>query len=145
MPYICAWIHFIWATKNREPLIQNDSKIELYKHIRENAREKKIHLDFINGTKDHVHLLVSLNSGLSIAKVAQLLKGESSKWVNENKILPHYFKWQEEYIAVSISKSHLEKVRNYIKNQEKHHNHISFQEEYDEFMKVHGFEIIKGG
>jgi REP element-mobilizing transposase RayT len=142
MPYIRIWIHLIWSTKNREKLISKKLKPELLKHIRENAKNKDIYLDFINCVEDHSHLLISLGSSQSISKVVQLLKGESSHWVNKNKILRTYFEWQDEYIAMSVSESQVNKVREYIKNQETHHHRKTFAEEYELFIKNHGFKKL---
>ncbi len=139
MPFVRIWIHLIWSTKNRQPRLPKELRSRVFTHIRENARDKGIHLDSINGHIDHVHTLVSLRSDQTIAKVAQLLKGESSNWVNRNKLSAVKFEWQDEYIAVSVSESMVEKVREYIKNQETHHRRNSFGEEYQEFIKKYGF------
>ena len=90
MPYLKIWVHLIWATKNRQPMIQKTWKCDLYTHIRKNADKKAIHLDFINGYSEHVHALISLNAEQSIGKVVQLLKGESSHWINH---LRGIFRW----------------------------------------------------
>ncbi len=78
MPYVRIWIHLIWATKNREKLINRQLKPVLLSHILKNASKKKIYLDYINCVQDHCHALVSLGATQSISKVAFLLKGESS-------------------------------------------------------------------
>ena len=139
MPYLKIWVHLIWATKNRQTLIQKAWKYDLYTHIRENADKKKIHLDFINGYSEHVHSLISLNAEQSIGKVAQLLKGESSHWLNQQNLIKGRSAWQEEYIAVSVSESMINKVRTYIKNQEEHHKVKTFAEEYQQFMEIYEF------
>ena len=139
MPYIRIWVHLIWATKDRVPVISNDWKHEFYAHIRENAKKKEIYLDFINGYTEHVHALISLNADQAITKVAQLIKGESSHWVNQQNLIKHQFAWQEEYIAVSVSESLVNKVRTYIKNQEEHHRLKTFAEEYQLFIEKYGF------
>jgi putative transposase len=105
---------------------------------------KGIHVDFVNGHVDHVHCLISLNKDQTISKVMQLLKGESSFWINKNNLCREYFEWQDEYFAVSVSESGVNKVREYIKNQEAHHSKKTFQQEYDEFMEKYGFELMKG-
>jgi len=71
-----------------------------------------------------------------------LLKGESSNWINKNEIFRKNFKWQDEYFAVSVSESAVNRVRDYIKNQEEHHRKRSFQEEYSEFMQKYGFDKV---
>ena len=112
----------------------------MWNHIRENAKEKGIHIDFINGHAEHCHCLISLGVDQTIQKVMQLIKGESSFWMNKQKLILDKFEWQDEYFAVSVSESILDKVRNYIKNQEQHHSKKSFDEEYDEFTIKYGFQ-----
>lgn len=116
MPYIKIWIHLIWSTKNRQAFLKKEIKSKIISHIKENAQNKNIYIDFINGDVDHIHTLISLKSDQTIAKVAHLLKGESSHWINKNNLIYQEFAWQEEYIAVSISHSAVNKVRDYIKN-----------------------------
>ena len=143
MPYLKIWIHLIWATKNRFPFLSPPKRKEIFQHIRENAEKKEIHLDFINGCEDHVHLLISLTADQTIAKVVQLLKGESSHWINQKELFKEKFGWQDEYIAVSVSHSAVDKVREYIKNQEEHHRRMSFREEFQIFLDKIGFELYR--
>ncbi len=143
MPYIKIWIHLIFSTKNRDNLITKQLKPLLLEHIKENSIKKNIYIDFMNCVNDHIHLLISLNSEQSISKVTQLIKGESSHWINKNNLIPNKFEWQNEYISVSIGHSQVNRVRDYIKNQEEHHRKKTFQEEYDEFINKYGFEIVR--
>ncbi|NQT26751.1 IS200/IS605 family transposase [candidate division KSB1 bacterium] len=142
MPYIKIWIHLIWATKNRQPYLTKEIRAKVFSHIRENAKEKGIHLDFINGYKEHIHILISMNQEQTIAKIVYLLKGESSHWINKNKLTKHKFSWQEEYLAASVSHSAVDRVREYIKTQEEHHRLKSFTEEFQIFMDKYGFENV---
>ena len=144
MPLLKIWIHLVWATKNRAPVLTKDIREIIFKHIKENGKKKNIHVDFVNGHCDHVHCLVSLNAEQTIAKVVQLLKGESSYWANKNNLCEEKLAWQDEYFAVSVSESGVDSVREYIKNQEEHHRNKAFGEEYDEFVKKYGFELMKG-
>jgi putative transposase len=118
MPYIKVYIHFVFTTKNREPLL-NTRKIRetVWKHIYQNAHDKGIYIDFIGGYDEHCHCLVSLGTNQSMKYVMQMIKGESSFWINKNKICEDYFNWQNDYFAVSVSESDLNRVRDYIKNQ----------------------------
>jgi putative transposase len=141
MPYSKVMIHLIWSTKNREPYITRDLKPLLLAHIKENSIKKNIFIDTINCTSDHIHLLISLGIEQSFSKVVMLLKGESSFWVNQQKLSTNKFEWQDEYIAVSISRSHIDMIRDYIKNQEEHHNKHSFNQEYETFMKEYGINV----
>jgi REP element-mobilizing transposase RayT len=145
MPFVKVYIHFVWSTKNRVRFLNTkDLRFKVWEHIRANAREKGIFIDFINGYADHCHCLVSLGVDQTIQKVMQLIKGESSFWINKNKLTAVKFEWQDEYFAVSVSASMLDIVRNYIKNQEEHHRKKTFQEEYDEFIIKYGFERFNG-
>ena len=140
MPYTKVLIHVIWATKNHEHLISEDLKPILLQHIKENSIIKEIFIDTLNCVSDHIHLLISLGTEQTIAKTAMLIKGESSFWVNKQKLLKNKFEWQDEYIALSVSYSAIDKVRRYILNQEMHHKKKNFTEEYNEFLKAYEFE-----
>ena len=95
----------------------------------------------ISGTSDHVHLLLSLPSTLSIAKALQLIKGGSPYWVH--KTFPEHarFAWQIKYGAFGVSASLLEKIRQYIRNQEKHHAKMTFQQEFLLLLKKHRIQF----
>lgn len=142
MPYTKVLIHYIWATKNREHLISKELKPLLLQHIKENSIKKGIFIDTLNCISNHIHLLVSLGTEQTIAKTAMLIKGESSFWINKHQNLKTKFEWQDEYIALSVSYSAIDKVRAYILNQEEHHKKKTFTEEYEEFMNAHHFEAI---
>jgi putative transposase len=121
-----------------------DSKAKIIAHIKEYANSKSIHIDHINAVEDHMHALVSLGADQNIATVINLIKGESSHWINQQGIIPDKFSWQDEYFAVSIGESQLETVRQYIRNQVEHHQKKTFQQEYDEFMAKYHFNNEKG-
>ena len=140
MPYTKVMIHFIWATKNRMAIISKDLKPVLLSHIKENSILKQIFIDTLNCVDDHIHLLISLGTEQTISKIAMLIKGESSFWTNKQKIIKQKFEWQDEYIALSVSESAIDKVRQYIMNQEEHHKKKTFMQEYEEFLKLHGFK-----
>jgi REP element-mobilizing transposase RayT len=143
MPFVKVWIHLVWSTKNREPYLTDEIRQKVFEHIRENARAKNIHLDFINGHTDHVHCLISLGTDQTIEKIMQLIKGESSFWINKNRLCRTKFEWQDEYFAVSVSESTLESVRKYIANQEEHHRKRSFDDEFEDFLSRAGFQKLK--
>jgi len=142
MPYLKVWIHLVWATKSRKPLLSSTIRPIIFNHIRENASTKNIHLDFINGFTEHVHCLVSMNAKQTIAEITQLIKGESSFWINKNNLTRTNFEWQDDYYAVSVSHSDVNRVREYIKNQENHHQTKTFSQEVDEFIRKYGFERL---
>lgn len=140
MAHVRVYIHFVWSTKYREPFLKSSLlRKKVWKHIKENAEEKGIYIDFINGYHDHCHCLVRLQSDQTISQLMQMIKGESSFWINKNKLCKDYFEWQNDYYAVSVSESALQRVRNYIKNQESHHQLKSFEQEEEELVEKYGF------
>jgi putative transposase len=136
------WVHLVFATKNREPLLNKELRHNLINHIIENCKEKDIFLQAINGYTEHIHCLISLGKDQSISKISQLIKGESSFWISKNNLTSEKFIWQDDYFAVSVSESQVEAVINYIKNQEAHHSKKSFDQEVDEFMDKYGWQLI---
>ena len=141
MPFIKVYIHFVWSTKNRFPFLNSlELREKMWKHIKENGKEKGLFIDFVNGYSDHCHCLVSLKSDQTIQKVIQMIKGESAFWFNNQNFILEKFGWQDEYFAVSVSESMIENVRNYIRNQETHHSIKSFDDEYNKMIDVYGFQ-----
>jgi len=100
-------------------------------------------LEEVNGHQEHMHCLISLNKTQSISETSQLVKGESSFWINKNKLTRNKFSWQDDYWAVGTSESHVESVKKYIKRQELHHQKRTLTEEVNEFMQKYGWEFIK--
>ncbi len=138
MSFTNIWIHAVWATKARAPFLHDRIRQKIFSHIRQHARENDIHIDFINGYIDHVHILLCMKADQCISTLIKLIKGESSYWVNKRKMIPTIFDWQDDYFAVSVGESDLYKVRNYIRNQEEHHRKKTFKEEYEELLKKSG-------
>jgi len=138
MSFTKVWIHAVWGTKNREPVLISEVRKLLFSHIKEYARSKEIFILCINGHVDHVHCLFALNTELALAKTMQLLKGESSHWANEQKLVKPKLFWADEYFAASVSESVLEKVKAYINNQEEHHRKMTFLQEYEMFVEKAG-------
>jgi putative transposase len=139
MAYVRIWVHIVFGTKSHAPFLTRVIKDKVISHIIDNAKQKEIYIDRINGSLDHIHCLVSLGIEQNIAKVVNLIKGESSYWINKNKITSSKFEWADEYFAVSVNESQLIVVRNYIRSQEDHHKKKSFAEEYAEFIKKYSF------
>lgn len=138
--YICCHIHYIFSTKNRAKIITPELEKRLWPYMGGIARDHKMKALTIGGTENHVHLLISLPSTLSIAKAIQLIKGGSSTWVSATFAEHRDFEWQEGYGAFSVSISHIDQTIAYIKNQKEHHKTRTFQEEYLVFLKKHGIQ-----
>jgi len=144
MSWVRVYIHIVFSTKNRYPFLNSlELRKKVFQHIKKNADEKDIWLDCVNGYNNHAHCLISLGKEQSISKVAQLIKGEASFWINQNKLTIPKFEWQDDYWAVGLSESHLPSVRKYIHNQEAHHSKKTFSEEINHFVKKYGWELIK--
>ena len=142
MPFSKILIHAVWGTKNRYPFLTPEKKQHLIIHIRENAKKKGIFITDINGWHDHLHCIISLNRDTTLSKTIQLIKGESSFWANKEKLFETKFEWADEYYAVSISESQLQKVKEYIVNQEIHHHNKTFLQECEEFMEKNKFDEL---
>jgi putative transposase len=132
--YHSLWYHLVWSTKNREPLIHKDWKWELYAHIQKYCKTKDYHLDFINGKEDHVHLLISIKPSFALSDIVRDIKRDSYYWIKEQQLTSSHFSWQDGYAAFTVSNSIVEKVRNYIKNQEEHHRKQGFDDEIAFFI-----------
>ncbi|HKP72275.1 MAG TPA: IS200/IS605 family transposase [Pyrinomonadaceae bacterium] len=128
--------HVIFSTKDRAPLITADLKPQLHAYMGGIVRELRGKALIVNGTADHVHLLVSISPSLSLADVMRVLKTNSSRWAHEAKRAR--FGWQSGYGAFSVSQSNVQGVLEYIAHQEEHHRKLTFQEEYVMFLQKHG-------
>ena len=137
--YTQIHIQAVFSVQNRDCVIQKTWKDELYKYmigIISNHGHKVL---AINGMPDHVHVFFGMRPTQSLSDLMQDLKGDSSKWINQNGFVTGHFSWQEGYGAFSYSKSHVNAVIEYVKNQEEHHRNKTFIEEYHEFLKK--FEV----
>ena len=133
--YTQIHIHFVFAVKFRDGIISPQWKDTLYKYITGTIHNNNHKLLAINGTSDHIHILIGLRPSQSISDLMKDVKQSSSKWINENKLVKGHFEWQEGYGAFSHSKSQINKVIDYIDNQESHHKKLTFKEEYLDFLK----------
>lgn len=143
MSWVRIWVHMVFSTKNSVPFLHQKIRKQVFQHIKQNAETKGVWLDSVNGYTDHVHCLISLNKDQTISKVAQLIKGESSFWINKNQLAEGKFMWQDDYWAVSIGESQLKHTREYIYSQEEHHRKTAFKEEVDEFMRENGWRHLR--
>lgn len=136
MSFVNIWVHSVWSTKNKEPLLSKSIRFKVFTHIREKAVEEGIHIDFINGVEDHIHCLISLSAVHSISEAINIIKGESSNWINNSSLIKGQFEWQDEYYSVSVSPHEIPRIRNYIRNQETHHLRVNFEDEKINYFGV---------
>lgn len=143
MSYVQVWIHAVWGTKNRYPFMNHESKEAICHFISAYAKEKEIYIDCINGHWEHLHCLFALNADMTLSKHMQFLKGGSAFWINnKSNLFSTSFAWADDYFAASVSKGDINRVRNYIHNQETHHAKTTFNEEHANFLK--SFGLYKG-
>jgi putative transposase len=131
--------HLIFSTKDREPLIVPEIKSELFAYLGGLTRELKGKAYGINGTPDHVHLLISLPPIVSISEALRFIKSNSSGWVHD-KWPRRSFAWQLGYGAFSVSKSNAPGVLMYVGNQEAHHRKRNFKDEFVDLLRKHEIE-----
>jgi len=137
--YTQVHLHLVFAVKGRKSLIAKSWKDELYKYITGIIQNHNHKLLIINGMPDHLHILIGYRPTQSLSDLMQQIKGDSSKWINQNNLTKEKFEWQSGYGAFSYSKSQIADVITYIENQETHHKKISFKEEYINMLKK--FEV----
>ena len=137
------WIHGVFGTKDRLPLIKTEYEKELHEHIKgklEKDLDCKVRI--INGTVDHVHILFLLSPNFTIGDIFKNIKGETSHWVNQENFIKQKFAWQTGYGAFSVSESKVSEVEEYIKKQKEHHKKITYIEEVELFKKKYGLEFV---
>jgi REP element-mobilizing transposase RayT len=138
--YLQVYIHYIFSTKNRKPLIKPEFEKKLFAYIGGIGRKMKTPVLVCGGMPDHIHLVVSLSGTKSVSKTIQEIKSNSSKWINENHVTQQKFAWQRGYGAFSLGQSGLKNATRYIQNQKEHHKHKTFKEEYIEFLERYKIE-----
>ena len=139
MSYRNLLYHIVYGTKDRLPLITKELRPDLHRFL--GGLVKDLHGTplVINGVSDHVHVLARIKPVISISEFLSKLKSQSSGWANRKTA--GRFKWQVKYGAFTVSQSQVERVRNYIRNQEAHHLRNSFEEEFKALLTSHGIEF----
>ncbi|MCK4517738.1 IS200/IS605 family transposase [Candidatus Babeliales bacterium] len=142
--YASQFSHLVWSTKNRQPLIDKSFRNELYRYIRGIIDNKQTVLLNVGGTNDHIHVLVSMPPKNSTSDLVRAIKSNSSRFIRSmDNPLSKKFAWQEGYAVFSVSKSVVESVSWYIKQQETHHKKYSFEDEFIGLLKKHGIAYDK--
>jgi REP element-mobilizing transposase RayT len=157
VPFLKIYVHFVWNTKNKISFlaIKEVRKI-IWNHIRENAHKNGIRVDFINGYSDYYHFLIALGDDQTIEKAIETLKGEQTFLINKkwgsmesfpaelppflNMATSSKFEWEDDYFAIAISKSKMDRISNYPKNQLNDSNEELFNKEYKEYLIQYGFQ-----
>lgn len=138
--YKQLYVQLVFAVKNRDAVLNKDIRFRVFEYLSGILREMKHKSIIINGVSDHVHIFVGLNPARSISDTVHELKRSSSLFINNEKLCMSKFSWQEGYGAFTYSRSHIDNVYKYIKNQEEHHRKITFREEYLDFLEKYEVE-----
>ncbi|MFK8007267.1 MAG: IS200/IS605 family transposase [Saprospiraceae bacterium] len=134
------YIHLIWSTKNRKPIIDKKIEKQLYAYIAGICNKLECKVLQIGGIEDHVHIICELSKKIPLIKLLEEAKSHSSKWIKTKGDQYQNFYWQNGYAAFSVNPKEVGIVVNYIKNQEEHHKKKSFQDEYKAFLKQYKME-----
>ena len=132
--YSKIWIHIIWSTHNREKIFYGEVRKKISEYLYQYARQNKIFMKINHINSEHVHVLIDVPTNLSVEQSVKLLKGSSSHYINQKRLVNNKFSWARGYGAFSVSESNVKKVEEYIRNQDEHHKGKSFAEEYEMFL-----------
>lgn len=141
--YSQIFIHLVFSTKQRAPIISPEFEEKLNSYIINSGKKFDMQVLAIGGTENHLHVLLILPPKLSVSEAARIIKGGSSKWINDQFMEERKFRWQRGYGAFSINKSLVPTTIKYIKNQKEHHQSISYQEEFTKFLDRHKIDYRK--
>lgn len=128
------YVQLVFAVRNRDAVLTKDIRNRVFEYmsgIISNLKHKSI---IINGTSNHVHILLGLNPAISVSDTVHDIKRSSSLFINNEKLCPYRFSWQEGYGGFTYSRSQINEVYNYIENQESHHRKRTFREEYNDIL-----------
>ena len=139
--YTQLYFHIVFAVKGRQNHISRKWKAELYQYITGVISNKDQKLMIINGMPDHLHLLIGTKPNCNLSALVRDIKANSSKWINEKRLVAGKFEWQTGFGAFTLGQSQISKVVNYIRNQEEHHKKQTFQEEYIDFLNAYKIDF----
>lgn len=138
--YSQCYNHIVFTTKNRVNLIDPQIEQRVWAYIGGIARKHGVAALKVGGIDNHIHMLTSSPPSMAPSKIAQFIKGDSSFWIKREFPALGNFAWQDGFGVFSVSKSHVSRVVEYIKNQREHHQRQTFEEEYIELLKLHEIE-----
>lgn len=137
-----VWLHIIFSTKGRQAFLQNDQfRQEMFRILSHHVQELECVPQCAGGWVDHVHLVCGVSRTVTIDKLVDHVKAESSKWARKTANEAGPLNWQAGYGAFSVSQSNLDRVINYVERQEEHHRRQSYQDEFRTLCQRHGIAI----
>ena len=139
--YTQLYVHIIFSTRRRQKVLYKTFRKDLFRYISGILKKKGQVPLAVNGTIDHIHIFTSFAPATSISELVRDIKHSSTNFIKKKELVNQQFNWQKGYGAFTYSKSQLNNVIRYITDQEEHHRHKSFEEEYFEFLKKFGIEF----
>ena len=136
--YHQIYLQTVFAVKYRAAVLDKQWRNNVFGVIGNLINELKCKTLIINGVDDHVHCFLGLKPAISVSELMKTVKAKSSKYINDHKLIPHRFEWQEGYGVFSYARSQVDNVYHYIRNQEAHHQEITFYEEYINLLEEFG-------
>lgn len=134
------YLHIVFSTKYRQPLIHEPVQNELYNYIGGTCRELEYYPVQIGGYTDHMHILCILSKKIMFMQLLKEVKSSSSKWMKTKGDSLRNFYWQRGYGAFSVNPAQIDVVKAYIQNQKAHHEKKTFQDEYRYFLNKYNIE-----
>ena len=131
MPHVNIYIHIVFPTKHRRPILDKDKRLLVFQHILRHCKEKDIIIDTIGGYTDHVHILIKLKPTQCLCEIIKTIKGGSSWWANTYNVLEESLYWARSYFSESVNHYALRNVRKYILQQEEHHQKMTTDKEFE--------------
>ena len=139
--HIAISYHIVFSTKDREPVLHQDRRSDLFRYIWGIISKREGHLYRINGVQDHLHILTSLHPTVCLADFVKDIKTGSGRWIKQNAVFKRFSHWQEGYAAFTCARHDHDRLIEYIKRQEEHHRKTTFQEELRKLLVEAGIEF----
>jgi len=133
---VYLFIHVITCVKNKEPLLTKPVRTVLFAHIKKHATEGGINVLSVNGTEDHMHVVVQMMPTQNLTQIMKSIRAESAAWINESRFIKNLFEWEEGFAALSVSPSSVKQVLDYLDKQEEHHKTKTLDSELEVFQKI---------
>jgi putative transposase len=133
--------HIVFATKDRQPVLSDSRRDELFMYMNGVIKNSHCRPVWINGVRDHVHILLSLHPTVALAALVKDIKVASSVWIKGDRVFPNFFAWQEGYGAFTYSLHEEPELIAYVKAQDEHHRKTTFLEEYRKLLLDAGIKF----
>lgn len=138
--YYYLYYHVVIVVDKREDVITENNEQKLFDFMGSFFLNRQSYLEIVNGTENHLHLLIRLHPTKNLSSIMRDLKSASNKFIKEEKLFPKFKKWQNGYAAFSVSHYKVDTIRKYIANQKEHHSKVVLVNEYKAILDAHQLE-----